>query len=200
MQETARVLDITGPENALILLAAPGDEVMACGGLIAAACARGQPPFVVILGDGAPDGCAALAHERELASRLACRRLGLPADRLLFAGLRQGAFPAIGTKLFNALKAAMAEVSWRRDCNVILAPDRGDTADAAITWQLAEALAGEIEVTLLASVSMTARPRRGTAMSWRFDTRRWEAQKAEAGLAHGYQSRDAGLETYAALA
>ncbi len=194
------MLDITGPDNALILLAAPGDEVTACGGLIAAACARGQPPFVVILGDGAPDGCARLARERELASRLACRRLGLPVDRLLFAGLRQGAFPAIGTPLFNALETAMAQVSWRRDCNVILAPDGGDTADTAATWQLAHALARDIDVTLLAAVSIAAQPRCLPAMSWRFDVRRWEPQKAEAGLAHGYRIGGAGHETYVAVA
>ena len=58
--DTNRVIDITGPENTLILLPAPGDEVTACGGLIAEACARGLPPFVVIFGDGAQNGSAGL--------------------------------------------------------------------------------------------------------------------------------------------
>jgi len=144
-KDASRLIDITGPENTLILLAAPGDEVTACGGFIAQTCARGRPPFVVILGDGATDGSAKLARERERSSRFACRRLGLPDDRLMFVGLRQNDFPAIGMPLFNALQAAMVEVSWRRDCNAILAPFASeDKGDAAMVWQLACALAGEI--------------------------------------------------------
>jgi hypothetical protein len=198
VQTTSRVLDITGFENTLILLTAPGDEVTACGGLIAAACARGRPPFVVILGDGAADRSARLARERERASRTACRRLGLPDDRLLFAGLPQGDFPAIGTPLFNALKAAMAEVSWRRDCNVILAPfaawDGGDAT--ATTWQLACALARDVKLPLLAGVPTDVPPSLPAKTIWRLDARHWSGRKTEAGLAHGHQIGDAGYETY----
>jgi LmbE family N-acetylglucosaminyl deacetylase len=197
MQDTSRVMDITGPENTLILLAAPGDDVTACGGLITEACARGRPPFVVILGDGAADGSARLAQERERASRLAGRRLGLPEDRLLFVGLRQGDFPAMGTTLFNALLAAMAEVSWRRDCNVVLAPFAApDCRDMTTTWDLAHALARDIEVPLLAGFGMAGLPQRRAENAWRLDARQWDDRKAQAGLAHGYHIRNAGYEIY----
>jgi len=199
-QDTGRLIDITGPENTLILLAAPGDEVTACGGFIAEACARGRPPFVVILGDGAADGCTKLARERERASRTACRLLGLPGDRLLFVGLKQSGFPAVGAPLFNALQAAMAEVSWRRDCNVILAPfaseEIGNAADAVTAWRLACALAGDIEVSLLAGFPMTTPAGPSAKQAWRLDLRQWEDRKAMAGLAHGCQVRNAGYEIY----
>jgi len=200
-QDTSRVMDITGRENTLILLAVPGEEVTACGGLIAEACARGRPPFLVILGDGTTDGSAKLVPRRQLASRTACQRLGLPDDRLLFVGLRQGAFPATGTPLFKALLAAMAEVSWRRDCNVILAPlavrEACDAADALAAWQLAIALAAEIEVPLLASIPMSAPPGPSPKNVWRLDARQWNERKAEAGLAHGVYIQSPGFEAYA---
>jgi len=203
-QDASRLIDITGPENTLILLAAPGDEVTVCGGFIAEACARGRPPFVVILGDGAADGAAAQARACEKASRMACRLLGLPADRLLFVGLRQNDFPALGTPLFEALRAAMAQVSWRRDCNVILAPfaarEGRDTADALAAWQLAGALAGEIRVPLVAGFQKDAPAWFRAAGFWRLDARQWDDQKAEAALAHGHHIREAGYEIYGRVA
>jgi LmbE family N-acetylglucosaminyl deacetylase len=203
-QDTNRLIDITGPENTLILLAAPGDEVTACGGFIAEACARGRPPFVVILGDGAADGCAKLAVERERASRTACRLLGLPDDRLLFVGLKQSGFPAKRAPLFNALQAAMAELSWRRDCGVILAPfaseDTGNAADAVTAWQLACALAGDIEVSLLARFPITGLPVPRAKHAWLLDLRQWDDRKAMAGLTHGYHVHKLGYEIYGRVA
>jgi len=177
LHETRRLTDITGPENTLIILTAPGDEVTVCGGFIAEACARGRPPFVVILGDGAEDGSARRAGERERASRAACRNLGLPDDRLLLLGLRQGAFPTTGTAFFRAVRAAITEISWRRDCNVILAPfaapDVNDAADAMTTWQLARALAADIERPLLAGFHPAALRSLPAKQAWRLDTRHW---------------------------
>jgi hypothetical protein len=189
---TSRVIDITGPENTLILLAAPGDEVSVCGGLIAEACARGRPPFVAILGDGAEDGSASLARGRELASRTACRILGLPDDLLLFVGLRQGRFPAAGTPLFGALRAAITEVSWRRDCNVILAPFAAVETGGDSAWPLAGAVARDIGLPLLA-----AEPA-GPEFSdcWRLDARQWDGRVAAAGQVHGDQRRGCGFEEY----
>jgi hypothetical protein len=100
-QDTSLVMDITGRENTLILLALPGEEVTACCGVIAEASARGRPPFVVILGM-AP----------RMALRLWCRggtlHLGLPADGSAFRmtasyslGCGKGAFPATRRPLFK---------------------------------------------------------------------------------------------------
>ena len=80
-QDTSRVMDITGAESTLILLAEPGEDVTACGGLIAEASARGRRPFVVILSDAATDSPATPVPRRQLASRTACKRLGLPDDQ-----------------------------------------------------------------------------------------------------------------------
>jgi LmbE family N-acetylglucosaminyl deacetylase len=198
-RDTNSVLDITGPENTLVLLPAPGDEVTFCGGFIAASCARGRPPFVVILGDGAADGNAGLARECQRAARVAARALGLPDDRLLFVGLRQGQFPLGGTALFDALEVAMAQVSWRRDCNVLLALfaacDGGDDADTAAAWQLAQRLARAIGLPLRARFRAPP-PWLGAEHLWRLDARQWDDRKAEAALAHGHHIRDAGDEIY----
>jgi hypothetical protein len=106
----------------------------------------------------------------------------------------------MGTLVFNALQAAMAEVSWRRDCNVILAPfptpDSLDAADAATAWRLAGTLASEIRVPLLAGLTTTTLPLLRTETTWKLDVRHRDEQKAEAGLAHGYQIRNASYEFY----
>jgi LmbE family N-acetylglucosaminyl deacetylase len=204
MQETSRLIDITGQETLLILLASPGDELTKCGGLIGEACARGRPPFVVILGDGAADGSASLARDRERASRSACQRLGLPDERLLFVGLRQGVFPAIETSFFKALQAAMTELSWRRDCNVILAPFSAPATtpagDALRTWQLARAMTDEIGLPLVASFQIATLPPFPARHIWRLDVRQWCNRKIEAGLTHGYQINNAGYEYYGKIA
>jgi LmbE family N-acetylglucosaminyl deacetylase len=181
---TRRVADITGEENILLLLAAPGDEVT-CGGLIAEACARGRPPFVAILGDGAADGTALTARRRERATREACRVLGLPAERLLFLGLRDGGFPAVGDGLFQAVRAALAQLSWRHDCNVIAAIFTADAmGNRTMAWRLAGALAVQTMLPLIACAPAgfaTAATRR----IWRLDVSHWLHRKEAARLAHG---------------
>jgi LmbE family N-acetylglucosaminyl deacetylase len=100
-----------GEENLLLLAAHPGDEVLACGGLIAEGCRLGRPPFVVILTD---DG-----HEQR--SRAALRWLRLPPDRLLHAGLAPDTIPADGP-FFRSIVAVLVTLSWRVDCNMVCAP------------------------------------------------------------------------------
>jgi hypothetical protein len=124
----------------LVLAARPGDEAFACGGLIAEACARGRPPLVAILTDGAslgppevsPDARAA-AHERE--TRAAVQALGLPRGRLLMLGVRDDAVPAEGA-FFTQIVQAVGFLTWMRDLNVICGP-RADEPAGAITAEIA---------------------------------------------------------------
>ena len=119
---------VTGDENILILAPNPADESLHCGGLIARCCRRGRPPFVMVLTDGSAAGPyagrmsaseIAARHERE--TREAVRRLGLPPDRLLMAGLYDNTVPDEGA-IFDAVVQAVTSVMWARDCNIICAP------------------------------------------------------------------------------
>ncbi|SHI33178.1 N-acetylglucosaminyl deacetylase, LmbE family [Roseomonas rosea] len=124
----AALATVTGEENLLILALQPGDESLDCGGLIAEACRRGRPPFVMVLHDGSashpgsrafpPERIAAL---RERETREAVHRLGLRPERLLMAGLFDGPTPEEGP-VFEAIIRAVRLVMWARDCNLILAP------------------------------------------------------------------------------
>ncbi len=114
----------------LVLAASPGDESLACGCLIAEACARGRPPLVAILTDGASLGgpglsedARAAAHERE--TRAAVLALGLPPGRLLALGVRDDAVPESGA-FFDQIVEAVSFLTWMRDLNVICGPRADD--------------------------------------------------------------------------
>ena len=170
---------ITGDENLLILAPNPADECLDCGGLIAAGCRRGRPPFIMVLGDGTgshphsreypPDRLANL-HDHETRAAVAC--LGLPAARLLMAGLYDGAIPESGP-VFDAVVRAVTLVMWARDCNVVCAPWPNDECPAGYraTYRIAQAVAAGSGVGLLAfarhDVSASA-PEQGVA-GWRID-------------------------------
>jgi LmbE family N-acetylglucosaminyl deacetylase len=119
---------VIATENLLILAANPGDETLFCGDLIAWCCARGRPPFVMVLADGqeAAPGCSpeesdAQANRRANDMLAALALLGLPAARVLLAGLACGKVPRAGP-VFAAAVRAVRLVMWARDCNAILAP------------------------------------------------------------------------------
>ena len=115
---------ITGDENLFILAPQPGDESLLAGGLIAQCCRRGRPPFVMVVHDGstsAPGDPGGIARRHERETRAAVGHLGLPGERLLMAGLYDGADLSPGT-VFDAVVRAVALVMWARDCNVVCAP------------------------------------------------------------------------------
>ncbi len=120
---------VTGGRNLFVLTAAPGDESLFCGGLIAEACARGRPPFLAVLTDGsgidipgltgaAPEDIAA-RHAR--ATMRAAAMLGIPDDWRVVLGLLDGTVPTSGAR-FEALVQALAMIMWRRDCYVAVVP------------------------------------------------------------------------------
>jgi len=182
---------ITGGENLLVLVPAPGDESVWCGGLIAESCRRGRPPFVMVLGDGTlshphsaaypPDRLANL-HDRETRAAAAC--LGLPRERLLMAGIHDGHISAGGPG-FDAVVRAVTLVMWARDCNVICAPWPGSEGDAwrRNTFGIATAVARASGVGLLACAVGDATADEG----WQLDITAQLGPKRAAVAAHASQ-------------
>ena len=111
----------------VILAPHSDDESLGCGGLIAACCAAGVPPVVLVTTDGAGShpNSAAYPRERLVALRAAEAReavghLGLPADRLQFLGLPDTRSPVEGTGL-EAAAATVAGIVRRVGAGSILA-------------------------------------------------------------------------------
>jgi LmbE family N-acetylglucosaminyl deacetylase len=136
LQTTADLHALITSRTMLVLAASPGDESLACGTLIAEACARGRPPLVAVLTDGASIGPAGLsgdvlaaAHERE--TRVAVQALGLPPGRLLMLGVRDGALPADGA-FFEQIVDAVGFLTWMRDLDVICGPRPDDPPRAHV--------------------------------------------------------------------
>lgn len=190
------VEQITGNENLMVLVAHPGDESLACGGLIAHSCSRGRPPFVMVLGDGSashprsvawpPDRLAGL-HERETRKALGC--LGLDDERLLMIGLFDGTIPQTGV-VFEAVVRAVIQVMWRMDCNVVCAPwpQSCDPAHRS-THAIARAVASRSGVGHLSYVAGSWGASGTTAVAvpsegWRFDTTGQQSVKRDAVAAH----------------
>lgn len=189
-----RLQAVTGNENVLILVPAPGAESRSCGGLIAESCRRGRPPFVMVLGDGTglhprPAGCPPdqLANLRDRETRAAVACLGLPRERLLMAGVYDGQIPAEGAG-FDAVVRGVTTVMWARDCNVISAlwpgPDHESGQDA--TWKIACAVAGSSGVGLLAAAAVDVPDE--AAARWRLDISGQLGAKRAAMAAHASQS------------
>lgn len=145
---------LTGDRTMLVLAASPGDESIACGGLIAEACARGRPPLVAVLSDGASLGSTAVsadaravAHERE--TRQAVHALGLPSNRLLMLGVRDDVVPGAGA-FFDQIVEAVGFLTWMRDLNIICGPREDNPAPIqSRTGQMAAAIARSTGIGLL---------------------------------------------------
>jgi LmbE family N-acetylglucosaminyl deacetylase len=115
---------LLGDERPLILAPHPDDESLGCGGLIAACCQRGRPPYVVFLTDGAashpgsreypPDRLRALRAQE---ARRALARLGLAPDNLSFFNYPDTALPS-GPEV----SARVARLAQEQGCTVMLAP------------------------------------------------------------------------------
>lgn len=108
----------------LILAPHPDDESIGTGGLIAAACAAGAPPFVLILTDGAgshPGVAKGGLRARRRAEALAATAiLGLAAERVGFLNLPDTASPTAGPA-FEAAVTAVAALALRTGAGSLLA-------------------------------------------------------------------------------
>jgi LmbE family N-acetylglucosaminyl deacetylase len=191
--------------RALILAPHPDDESLGCGGLIAAACARGEPPVVVVLTDGAashPNSRAwpsqRLRALRERETRSAVAHLGLRADHVFFLRYPDTQAPSDGPRLRMAAEV-VAALARAHGCRSILAAWGCDPhCDHEAAHRIA-ALAARGDglahraypvwgLTLPPDRTIAAEPR-----GWRLDVSPWLAAKQRAIRAH--RSQYAGLIT-----
>jgi LmbE family N-acetylglucosaminyl deacetylase len=121
-----------GAGTVLILAPHPDDESLGCGGLIAACCAAGRPPFVLVLTDGAGSHPRSLRYPptllratREQEARQAVAALGLAHDRIAFLGLPDTAAPHDGAAFERAVDVIVG-LARRLDCSSIAAPWQHD--------------------------------------------------------------------------
>jgi LmbE family N-acetylglucosaminyl deacetylase len=192
-------LAMIAPGRAFVLAPHPDDESLGCGGLIAEACARGNPPIVAVLTDGTqshpnsrqyPAGRLRAVREGEVMQ--AAARLGVPPDCVLFLRYRDTEAPADGPALLEAA-ARVAALVRRYDCRAILAPWRHDPhcdheaahRIAALAAQAAAVMHRAYPVwglTLPADTELDAPPR-----GLRLDMTPHRAAKREAILSHASQ-------------
>lgn len=151
-----RDLDEIVPGTALILAPHPDDESLGCGGLIAQACQRDQPPVVAIVTDGTGSHPGSRSHPpdrlrevREAETRAAVRHLGLEPDRLRFLRLRDTAVPMSGPAL-DAAAMTVSRLVRETGCDTILATWRHDPhGDHLAVSRIAERAASSAGVRLL---------------------------------------------------
>ena len=191
--------DAVGPRP-LILAPHPDDESLGCGGLIAAACAAGRPPLVVILTDGAASHPGSLDYPPPRLARLrqaealdATARLGLPAERLMFLNFPDAALPGDGAA-FAAAAARLAALAREQRCGVVIGPWRHDPhCDHEAGALLAQAVAEQAGLPLrsypvwgwlLPPDTMLPEIRRG---GWRLDIAAQLPRKRQAIAAHASQ-------------
>jgi LmbE family N-acetylglucosaminyl deacetylase len=124
----SRLDQITNGETAMVLAPHPDDESLGCGGLIAQACALGQPPIVAILTDGTGSHplspsypSARLRDLREREARQAVDILGLPPGRVHFLGFRDTVAPKSGPEYLCAVNAII-RLMCAYDCRILCAP------------------------------------------------------------------------------
>lgn len=117
---------------ALILAPHPDDESLGCGGLIAASCARGEPPVVAVLTDGAGSHPRSRSHPapalralREAETLAAVQCLGLAPDRVVFLRHPDTRAPAAGPA-FDAAVDQVAGLLARAGARALLASWRTD--------------------------------------------------------------------------
>lgn len=130
--EFANLSDILGDGGLLVIAPHPDDESLACGGLIAEACAQGRQTAVIVVSDGTgshprsriyPRG--RLRALREAEARLAVTALGLPPRCLKFLRLPDRFVPSEGALADAAINQIVSDahkinasalfVSWRHD-------------------------------------------------------------------------------------
>ncbi|AOW46374.1 LmbE family protein [Acetobacter ascendens] len=135
------------PGTSLILAPHSDDESLGCAGLIATAVQHGRSPVVLIVSDGSAShpGSHAWSPERlalcrQEESRNAATALGLPADRLLFLGLRDAAVPTAGTVFENSVQYLYFLIN-QHNCRNVFVPWRHDPhCDHVAVWSMGQRL------------------------------------------------------------
>ncbi len=189
--------------RALILAPHADDESLGCGGLIAAACAAGIAPVVVILTDGAASHPgsrifppARLREVREAEARYAVSLLGLPAENLYFLRYPDTKLPAFGPEFITAVEKLL-EITKTHTCAVVIGPWAGDQhGDHRAAARMAYRVAYYASLKLL-SYPVWGWLRVGTDMwdeprhsGWRLNISAYLRVKRKAIAAHQSQYRD----------
>ncbi|WP_239478793.1 PIG-L deacetylase family protein [Lichenicola cladoniae] len=194
------LLDEIVPGTAMILAPHADDESLGCGGLIAASCAAGRPPLVVIVTDGAgshpgsPTWTAArLRARREAEAEAATCHLGLPPARLAFLRLPDTRSPHAGAGFETAVET-LSSLAGEHGCDTILAPWSHDPhCDHESVWKMGLALSRREQMRLLAYpvwgwlLAPEIELDTGVLTGWRFDVTPFQSRKALAIQAHESQ-------------
>ncbi len=132
---------LLGDASRLVVVAPhPDDEVLGCGGLIAATCPSGREVLLLALSDGEQaypqepawqPSVLGPARRREL--ERAAERLGLPTDAVIHLGFGDGALAQAASAIDEVLDTHLRDgdlvlVTWRRDGH----PDHEAAAKVAI--------------------------------------------------------------------
>jgi LmbE family N-acetylglucosaminyl deacetylase len=182
---------LLGGRRALILAPHPDDESIGCGGVIAAACAAGLPPVVVILTDGAASHPGSRSHPparlaavRAAEARAALCILGLPRENICFLRAPDG-----GLAVDDVTIGWLTGIAERGDCGVVIGPWAGDPhCDHQAGAEIAAAVAWQTGVPLLSyPVWGWLREEDVAAQGWRLDISAWAAVKQRAVAAHASQ-------------
>ena len=124
--------DLTGGGGLVVVAPHPDDESLGCGGLIAAACARGVAVRLIVVSDGVGSHAGSRRYPpprlralREAETYAAALELGLSRDAICFLGLPDSSVPHDGTAaeaardvIVGAAKGCAAGVvcvTWNRD-------------------------------------------------------------------------------------
>jgi LmbE family N-acetylglucosaminyl deacetylase len=198
----ASIDTVLGGRRALILAPHPDDESIGCGGLIAASCASGLAPAVVVMTDGAashpgstafPPARLALIREAETADAVSA--LGVPDDHLIFLGYPDTSLPGDGAPGEAAVRRLL-EIAARLGCGLVVAPWAGDPhCDHVAAARLGAAAASRLGAALL-SYPVWGWLRPGSDVideartgGWRLDITAELAAKQAAVAAHRSQHR-----------
>jgi len=199
----ARLETLLQGQKPLILAPHPDDESLGAGGLIAAACAAGIAPVVIVLTDGGASHPGSLsfpppklAQRREAEALHATGLLGLPRENLYFFRQPDGQLAAKAAA-FEAMIRQAAAIGTQHGCGLVIGPWAGDPhcdheAAAAIAAALAEhchwrLLSYPVWGWLRDGDGFFDEPRKS---GWRLDIRAWLPQKAQAIAAHASQYGD----------
>ena len=116
---------LTGGTGLVVVAPHPDDESLGCGGVMAAARARGQAVAVVIVSDGCgshthsalypPEKLRALREQETLAAVAA---LGVPAEAVTFLRLPDAGVPSAGP-IAEAAAARIAEIARRSGAGAV---------------------------------------------------------------------------------
>ncbi len=121
-----------GSGGLVVIAPHPDDESLACGGLIAEACAQGKDVRIVVVSDGTGSHPASRTHPktrlrdlREAEAREAASELGLDPDNVVFLRLPDRFVPSEGpageravlkiVECLDEVRAKALFVSWRHD-------------------------------------------------------------------------------------